>query len=1085
MSRSPVKSRIQYGKSSDPLTGGENWKTATSRASINRATALKTSGSFSSLSSAPAKRNQRSTSVSLNPPKMDTKMLVREDNCLREHGIVRKKVSTPFKSINDGIEIIEPKRSTSSNAAISKSNVSNEISFLGTALSPLQSDFGEQLEPNRYQTLFSVCGSYSAITCVPSSASIWAANSSNGCIDIFSACTGKLISSFPPTVLLSKSNVSTPKRSEHDIPINRFRYLCGEESTIPKPTALHSTSTHVWIGYSNGNVAIFDHLVHAVVTEGCFHHAPVVAFSSFPDGTTVSGSAEGILVHWDCEANNFEAVTRIKNRDTPHEVLSSVCAGETCWVVITGFESGVIHITDMSNGKHSVSQRHHSRKVTSVVVLGELAFSTGEDELVNIWRFDVSAFPLTTYSLAGCGGTQIHSLRLLRQIAVHPAVCSLSLDRLRNSIWVSYVDGLIERWSAHPDDSFGVEEVIREGVLPHFSDNEAERRMTHVFPFTSVETLQILALSNNGINNVWYGHYNVLEAKVNQSVTTMNRIISQDAADTAIWREKIEDLQKRERKRKERYICILEELNHQRLMRHAYESWRCIVTKRRSKNPKGQAVRQKANKVALLLKTVNFKLLQQYFIPWVTCHDRFKKHQLLIHAAEMLESASLCLLQGIVLRKWMLFLVQKRLRMASVHCVTAVERANHSAFLSRFYFKWYLKTSEKKNAVTISSRAATKNQLQVVESQIHRRILQKSMKKWHHAYHVLPNPTKIQAFSEYSPLARFADVYEVINKERTQQTFFRQWREWAARRKHFHALFPVSSLLLRRVQYMQMQRAYLLWKMFTSSRHIKHISDEISHVGKQIQEIEQDNKDVIQKREYKKKIEELVLKKQQEVVELEAIEARIEKLFQSIRILCDGSTAKNLPKATSITTNRINISLSAPMSKNIEWYRGVLFQQRLLPSVLFQMPQQKALHHVMSQLKGTVINLYTDKGLLLHVKELHKSGNKCAQEIFVESFKEVKNLMISPSRKNSRQKVSSSRWLLYMETLDSIPLHYCTPLLQAIKEMIIAFDFLSLPCLETLHEITNEIIANADWLFLIFRACHLRRRPVSQSHDSF
>lgn len=1084
MSSLPLNSRTQYGKSSNFHTVKENEKAAATRTRINRRNSFKASGSASSQSSAPATKNQRGTSEMVNAVKTDSISPVSKDKRLGEHGVTRRKVSTHMKLLSDGIEIGDPVRNTNSNTANLTSNISKDISFLGTALSPSQTDFGEQLEPKRYQTLFSVCGYYSAITCVPSSASIWAANISNGCIDIFSACTGKLISSFPPTSLLSKTSTSTPKTSEHDNSFISFRNMGIEENTFPKPTALHSTSTHVWIGYSNGNVAIFDHLVHAVVTEGCFHHASVVAFSSFTDGTTVSGSAEGTLVHWDCEANNFEAVTRIKNRDTSHEVLSSVCAGEACWVVLTGFESGVIHITDISNGKHSVSQRHHSRKVTSIVVLGELVFSAGEDKLVNLWRFDISPFPLTTYSLAGCGGTQIHSLRLLRQIAVQPAVCSLSLDRLRNSIWVSYVDGLIERWSAHPDDSFGVEEVIREGVLPQFSENGNGRRMTHVFPFTSVETLQILALSSNGINNIWYGHFNVLEAKVNQSVSTMNSIISQDAADTAIWREKIEGLQKRERKRKERYIFILEKLNHQRLLRHAYELWGCVVTKRRSRNPKSQAVGQKESKIALLLKSVHFKLLQRYFIPWVACHDRFKKHQLLILAAQTLESASLSLLQGAVLRKWMLFLVQKRLRTTNAHCVTAVERANLFAFISRFYFKWFLKTSEKKCSLINSSGSVTKNQLQVVESQIHRRILQRSMKKWHHAYHVLPNPVKIQVFSECSPLARFADMYEVINKERTQQVFFHQWREWAARKKHFHSLFPVSSLLLKRVQYLQVQRSYLIWKKFIGSRHIKKKSDEITQVGKQIQEIERDNKDIIQKLEYKKKIDELIVKKQQEVAELEAIEVRIEKLFQSNRILSDGSTLKKMAKATSITADRMNISLLASMSKNIEWYRGVLLQQRLLPSVLLQMPQQEALHHVMSQLKGTVINLYTDKALLLHVKDLQQSGSKCAQEIFVESFKEVKNLMMSPSRRNSRQKLSSTRWFLYMETLDSIPLHYCTPLLQAIKEMIIAFDFLSSPCLQMLHEVTSELIANADWFFLIFRACHLRRRPMSQNHDS-
>lgn len=995
----------------------------------------------------------------------------------------RKKASSPSASMDTVGEVIDISlKNNGSNSEMERVRATKNISFLGNTVSSSQAHFGEQLEPNQYQTLFSVSGSYTTFTCVPSSASIWAANSSNGCIDIFSACTGKLTSSLPPRVLLSKNQPLINKGLDRDRCTSMSSVLRGEsaEPAIPTPTALHSTATHVWIGYSNGNVAICEHLVHTIVSEGCFHQSPLVAFSSFPDGSTVSGSSDGVLVHWDCEAKNFEAITRIKNRDASQEILSCLSAGESCWVAITGYESGAIYITDISDGKHSVSQRHHTRRVTSVVVLGDLVFSSAEDELVNIWRYDLTLLPLTTYTLAGCGGTKIHSLRLLRQIAVHPSVSSLSLDRTRNSLWVSYMDGLVERWSAHPDDSFGVEEVIREGVLPNFSEGGSKRRVAGIIPFTSVETVQVLALASNGLNNVWYGHYNVLEEKINQSVTALHKIITQDAVDTAEWRTGIEGLQQREQGRKERYVRLLEELTSQRLMRSKYELWKRSVIKKRAKNPKGRAIKKRESKVDFLLRKVNFRLVQRYFNRWVKFLDLSKKQQSRISAAEALASASRSLLQAAVMRRWMLFVVHKRVRMSSLHCIGAIERANRNVLLSRFYYKWFLTTSNKKKLLQESGRMFSKQQLLLVETQSQRRVLEKSMRKWHHAYHVLPIPTGCQASSVSSPLARFAELYVVMNRERLQRVFLHKWREWAARKKRYMTLYPLSALFLRQVEVVQLRRSYLIWMKFLHKCRINKIVEETSMVGKQIKEIENNHGDIAQKREYKNHIDNLLVQKKQEMEEIEQMELRIGNIFRDVKAIRDASDLKKSSKIISRKEGRMNTWPAILMAKNTEWYRGVLLEQRLLPSVLLQLPYEQSIPHVMSQLKANVINLYTDMALLAQMKERRQSGGKNMLEIFAESFKEIKVLMMPTSKKNARQKNTSIRWPLYMETLDSIPLHYCSPLVKAIKEMVISYEFLSPNGLVLLRKITDEILANADWIFLIFRACQLRRRPSSQ-----
>lgn len=1046
---------------------------------------MKSRGTTSSVSSPVVRKYKRSSSLSAHPLHQIGTGSRGSRNLGNESVPHRNKASSSTAVVSSGLEVADSaSRKLSPNDSHGKANPSKSISFLGSTIFLSQPNLGEQLEPNRYQTLFSVSGLYNAITCVPSSASIWAANSANGCIDIFSACTGKFTASLPPRILLSKNTPLINKGAEKDRYPDISTGLRGEQedTSVPVPTALHSTATHVWIGYSNGNVAICDHLVHTIVSEGCFHRAPVIAFSTFPDGSTVSGSLDGILVHWDCEANNFEAITRIKNRDASQERLSCLSAGESCWIAVTGYESGAIHITDISDGKHCISQRHHTRKVTSIVVLRDLVFSSGEDDLVNIWRYDITLLPLTTYSLAGCGGTQVHNLKLLRQIAVHPTVCSLSIDRVRNSLWVSYVDGLVERWSAHPDDSFGVEEVIREGVLPQFSEGSSGRRVAGIFPFTSVETLQVLALASNGLNNVWYGHYNVLEEKVNQSVTTLHKIITQDAVDTAEWRKGIEGLQQREQNRKERYVRLIEELNRQRIMRGKYELWKLFVIKRRSKNPKGRAIKKTENKIVVLESKTNFRLFQRYFNPWVKFVDLSKKRQSRISAAEALAAASRCLQQAAVLRRWMLFVVQKRVRMSSLHCVGAVERSNRSILLSRFYYKWFMKISEKKNILEQSGNAFSKKQLEIVESQSQRRILQRAIKKWRNAYHVLPIPTRCQISSEGSPLARFAEMYEVVNRERLQRSFLHRWREWASRKKRYLSLYPLAALFQRQAELIQLQRYYFIWKKFFHSCRIKKINIEASKIGSQIQGLENEHKDLAVKREYSNKINDLQSQKKQEMEEIEKTEVRIKQIIKDVEAMRLASELEKFPTVISSADDRINVAHNPPMAKSTEWYRGVLLQQRLLPSVLLQLPHEEALSHVMAQLKANVINLYIDMPLLLQMKERHQDGDKETGDVFVESFMEIKHLMMPPSKRNKKQKQLTIRWPLYMETLDSIPLHYCSPLLKAIKEMVIVYEFLSPNSIMLLRGIMEEILANADWIFLIFRACQMRRRSTAQIH---
>eukprot|EP00796_Vickermania_ingenoplastis_P010861 gene10861-7527_t len=943
------------------------------------------------------------------------------------------------------------------------------FSFLGGTISPASPLYGEQLEPSTYQTMFSFTGKYNAVVCVPSAASIWAANSTNGCIDIFSACTGKLTSSLPPRVLLPNAACLTPSRISTEL-------MQAEAEDVPKPTALSATATHVWVGYDNGNVAVYDHLTHGVVTEGCFHTSPVLSFGFFSDGTTVSGSIDGVLVHWDCETNNFEAITRIKNRDPGSETLSCLASTNMCWVVVCGFDSGAIHVTDISNGKHSASQRNHAKRITSLAVTKDLLFSSADDKMVNVWRYDATPLPANTYSIAGCGGTHIHSLKLLRRIPVNPSVSTLVLDNSTESLWVAYVDGLLERWSANQDDDFGVEEVVREGML-HCQPGQ---RVVSLHPIHSVETVQILSLATNGINNVWYGHYNKLEEMMNKSIVTLNNIISQDAVDTAAWRGRMEVLKKREKDRKGRYVFVLEELSRQRVLLRFYDLWKRRVIRHNIVNPRASKT-SKMERLVLLQRRAEYKTARRFFSLWCNFYDRAqrRKHRLLASAS--LELATKRAFMASAYERWMSCVAKKRVQACNRRCVVAVERANRAILMARYFFKWSQRHISRHRSIK-GNMTFSEDQMRMLESKSQILVLQRAMRKWHTATRGLPAIGAGPGQQSSSSLDLFAQLYSKLRQEQLQRGYLSIWQRWAARRKRLSSLVAVAQLKEKEISLLMQQRYFLVWQQFLHQCHVEKVNAELQMIGQQIHEAEENNKDVFEKLQLQKRIDQLSLQREKDVQAFEREEERLQELAQDIRVVQDH--LKHDPDPRPVVTPTSSALTAVPMARHTSWYRQVLEQQRLLPSVLGQMPREDAIHHIMSQLKGNVINLYTDMSLFRQVKDQRRGGQDAAA-IFVDAFTEMKRLVVPKASKSYQKTSQPLRWPLYMETLDSIPLHYCAPVLSAIKTMAISYDLLPPDGSKAMQAVSTEFVANADWVFLIFRACHLRRRPAIPLHNRF
>ncbi|RNF10800.1 hypothetical protein TraAM80_01342 [Trypanosoma rangeli] len=132
---------------------------------------------------------------------------------------------------------------------------------------------------------------------------------------------------------------------------------------------------------------------------------------------------------------------------------------------------------------------------------------------------------------------------------------------------------------------------------------------------------------------------------------------------------------------------------------------------------------------------------------------------------------------------------------------------------------------------------------------------------------------------------------------------------------------------------------------------------------------------------------------------------------------------------------------------------------------------------VMTRLKGIALNIYTDMQLFRQIKDRLRCGTSAAV-VFLEGFQEVKRLVVNLSRKQPGHAWrSGERWLLTGEVFENLPLHLCATVVQAIKAMAIAYDMVAASDVETVSATRVEIVANADLLFMLWRACYTARKP--------
>ncbi|ORC85332.1 uncharacterized protein TM35_000361920 [Trypanosoma theileri] len=892
-------------------------------------------------------------------------------------------------------------------------------------------------EMSRHNVPFTLTGPYACVALVKASASIWAANSELGTIDIFSSVSGELSVQIPARVSKKKETI--------------------------KPLALLSTPHHVWVGFSDGAVVVYDHLCVTQVTMGHFHASPVVAFCSMMDGTTVSGSLDMALVRWDKEEKNFEAITRIVGVSETHQALTCMTAFGAN-IVLCGSMAGSILAVDCTSGLQVATLRGHNSRVNAMVVMEDLLFSAAEDGYVNVWnmRCDEQSSGLAFQ----------RSCRLLKCVPVQVAVRDMVPHEGSRSLWVSYVDGVVERWSANPDDDFGVEQVAREAFIDA-NGSYQPYEVVSLHCIGTVEAMRVLALGSNGISKVWCGHRNVLEESLQKSIKDINAVISQDSAEAKEWEQKALALKQKEVERKGKYSTLLSRLHVRRLLFSYYSRWRMRVCSHRLRG------RQQEEICLNLEERYQFRLMRRYFTTWCSFYDKEQSRIRKQLIALALERVTNQMWIAELISRWRDSISRRKLHRQQEEVMKTLERVSNGVILAKYFACWKCQRSIQRGKLPA-------DKLALVAAKSRQRVLRQAYDSWYASNtqckpnsNITTTPATTTTImssndnnttskslvnnrvSKTTYIGRFAGAYVKVTEERERRRVFGLWRRWNERRRIMLSRRALAAAKEKQCYRDILYRRFVTWQLFCRKRALDALLREVQEVEAQLRHAEETHSDIFDKLQLQKRLDHLRRQYEQEKQRLNEDVQKTQKLTES-----RDSLRRSLEGVSGVSGSHLD-------DESLTASSNALFT----PSVLRQLPVAEAMALVMTRLKGIVLNIYTDMPLFRQIKDRLRCGTTAAV-VFLEGFQEVKRLIVNISKRPvGATWRSGERWPVTNETLENLPLHPCAAVVQAIKAMVVAYDMVGASDIESVTATREEIVANADLLFLLWRVCYTARKP--------
>lgn len=414
---------------------------------------------------------------------------------------------------------------------------------------------------------------------------------------------------------------------------------------------LYATSTHMWLGLSDGTVQVYDHLVYIHVTEGKFHDARVTSFCETFDGRVFSGSLDGSLVKWDSELRNFEAITKIIPGQK--DVVALASAGYT---LFSASSDGTVVALDIETGQHAAqySSMSHTQPVTCLIVEGDALFSGSSDGSLRVWNARDGA--------------------LLLEHIFESGVSSAVPDSVSRKLWVALADGEIKVLRSSIADNFAVEQTVT---------SHKGRPIVALRGYCSVDSVRLWTFASNGINKIWSSSRNLVEQGIVATADALKGVIAQDTIELDKWRALVTRLENVDQRRKVQLAEALALAQADKLRRRYVWTWRQVV-QRRHRERRAQMVS------ARLAAEEQLLFMRRMFSKWFRWYRTSQNVRLREKFSEVLEQTTK---RSVVLNYFRRMQVFARTMKNALQRsdLVSVLGAQNGSYLSRIYLRKWLK----------------------------------------------------------------------------------------------------------------------------------------------------------------------------------------------------------------------------------------------------------------------------------------------------------------------------------------------------------------------------------------------------------
>jgi WD40 repeat protein len=873
---------------------------------------------------------------------------------------------------------------------------------------------GAYVDPEPFRAVRSIDLAARTAAVTHCGATIWAGDS-DGTLRVCDGATGEVVHTIPGDRLPPSGEAPAPP--------------------VGAVTAMHATPTHLWVGYANGTVRVFDHTAFVHITEGTFHSGAVASFADAQPITgassrTVSVGDDGCLVVWDIEERNFDAICKIVLPDaqppaSDAEASGAKSGGISCVTVVGGTHaycgtlSGNLVVVNIAT-----AEVEHVIAAHTDAVLGVCSFTGAGGQTDNtpyiascsadcsfaVWKYSPTASSgntdnKTAANTAEGGDVFDGHVLVARNPTPSPTLCIVP-DQLNRRLWTGEQDGTVRIWLASLDDGFTLERALPPLGAPVVR--------LHTGPAT--DALKVWSLGSNGINKMWYSSTQRSELELARTIQTLKAIATQDGVELDKWRETVAKLQHVNTRRKLQLARLLLTAREDGLRRRYMWQWRLALLRTHA--------RRRRHTVANRLEAEGRAVLgRRYFARWVD---------------------------------WTLQLQKRRIKVAYSRLLMA--NANRTAV--QLYF-----SKMQTFARVVKNAKKRRDLVAVFGMQSQRSQMRNMFRKW---LKFLRNQKLANRKIAYaSAMMRTSDVS-------LTRVYYKKWQGAVTRRSLLNQRVEVAHLLLQQAATTRRRAAYLRWRRWVLRR--KTLSRKAATV-RSIVSVSEFGTRLVFFRKWLAFLRQCEFQRnEQRRLEAEEQLAAVRAHYKDLEGLIEEKRRLDEQDA-EIDRQQMILEQQEMEIRRLELLEGDL-RRELLDDADKARRQQQSLAEqfatLIAQLKAQVINFHQDAALIVQLRDKAKSVP--VTKLFLEAHQQVKRVVVELTHVPHLMGTTEP-WPLTVEKLQQVPGHSWTTLLAAIKTMIITFDLMDRQTRDQLNS-DQEIVTNASWLQKMAEMSNEHRRKV-------